>query len=116
VSFVPDATSDDGWMHLSLMCQVDHICDGRMQPCGMIIPQLGWNERILRPRIGLAFTHVIDSMIPFAKLKVVDEYFAVTVRNVTPQVREFMKQAKPEIIQPVVPDSHPYNRNLLLGP
>jgi len=67
-TFVPDATSHDRWIRISLMCQVDHIRDGRMQPCGIILPQLGWNERILHPFIGFAFTHVIDGMIAFANL------------------------------------------------
>ena len=107
---VSDAPSDNRRVNAKPLRQLHHREWGRMVLHSARLPHGIWNERLFSPFVRFVFFGVPAHAFDIAQTQVVDERLVVLAVHVTADMREFMQQTEPEIIEPVIAQRQADNR------
>ena len=99
---VSDASSDNRWMNAKPLRQLHDREWGRMVLHAARLPHSLWNERLFSPLVRFLFFGVPAYAFDIAQTEIVDERLVALAVHVTPDMRQFMQQTEPEIIEPVI--------------
>src|SRR5580698_408411 len=95
---VPYPARDDRRMNTEPLGEFHHSERGGAFPDTARTPDIGGNEAIFRPLVGLLFFRISRRALDVTKAQVIDESIPFRLREVAADMRKFVQQAEPEII------------------